>query len=451
MTSRLKPLTVLLATALAANFSAHSAHAADLLSVYRDAVAYDAQFAAARASLEAGREKAPQGLAGLLPVVVAGASTTKNDIDTQLRTPGATTTRREYNTNGWSVKLTQPLIDYSSWVTYSQAKLSVAVSEAQYEQARMDLMVRAAQAYFDVLLAQDAVATAQSLKTVTAEQLESAKRNFEVGTSTITDSHEAQSRYDLIVAQELAAINDLTVKRHTLESLIGKPAPSLRTLRSGVQIMAPEPLDMGKWVEQADTGSPSIQVAQAGLAIASREISKQRAGHYPTLNLVATSSHSAQNKYALSVAPFSGIDTDSRTVGLELSLPLFTGGYQVSKQREAVSLKDKAQADLDYAQRSVQLGVRQAYLGVTSGLAQVKAYEAALTSSQSSLDSNKLGYEVGVRINIDVLNAQSQLYDTRYKLSKARFDTLLASLKLKAATGNLNEKDLDGINALLGE
>ena len=208
---------------------------------------------------------------------------------------------------------------------------------------------------------------------------------------------------------------------------------------------------MGKWVEQADTGSPTVQVAQAGLEIAGREISKQRAGHYPTLNLVASASESAQSKYASSVAPFSGIDNKANTIGLELSLPLFTGGYQVSKQREAISLKDKAQADLDYARRSVQLGVRQAYLGVTSGLAQVKAYEAALTSSQSSLDSNKLGYEVGVRINIDVLNAQSQLYDTRYKLAKARFDTLLALLKLKAATGNLNEKDLDGINALLGE
>ncbi len=447
MTSQLKPIAALLAAAFAANF----AHAADLLSVYRDAVAYDAQFAAARASLEAGREKAPQGLAGLLPVIAAGASTTKNDTESRLRAPGASATDREYNTSGWSVKLTQPLLNYASWVTYDQAKLSVAVSEAQFEQARMDLMVRASQAYFDVLLAQDALATAQALKTVTAEQLESAKRNFEVGTSTITDTHEAQARYDLIIAQELAAINDLTVKRHALESLIGKQAPNLRLLRNGVQIMAPEPLDMGKWVEQADTGSPTVQVAQAGLEIAGREISKQRAGHYPTVNLGASASESAQSKYASSVAPFSGIDNKANTIGLELSLPLFTGGYQVSKQREAISLKDKAQADLDYARRSVQLGVRQAYLGVTSGLAQVKAYEAALTSSQSSLDSNKLGYEVGVRINIDVLNAQSQLYDTRYKLAKARFDTLLALLKLKAATGNLNEKDLDGINALLGE
>ncbi len=440
----------LLTGALLASF-AGSAVSADLLAVYRDAVAYDAQFASARAAVEAGREKLPQGRAGLLPSIGLGATTTWNDVDSTVR-PNTHLPTSKYNTNGWTVSLTQPLFRYQNWVAYTQSEMAVAQAEAQFEGARMDLMVRSAQAYFDVLLAQDVLATAQAQKSAIAEQLESAKRNFEVGTSTITDTHEAQARYDLITAQELAAQNDLTVKQHALETLIGKEAPPLKRLRSGVQITAPQPADMAKWVELADGGSPTIQIAQGAYEIAGREVDRQRAGHYPTLDLVATRGHGAQTATSASSSTFgAGVENDTSTVGLQLTVPLFAGGYTSSKHREAASLKDKAQADLDYARRSVQLAVRQAYLGVTSGLSQVKAYEAALTSSQSSLDSNKLGYEVGVRINIDVLNAQSQLYDTRQKLAKARLDTIAALLKLKAAVGSLSEKDLDGVNALLGD
>lgn len=429
------------------------AHGADLMSVYRDAVAYDAQFAAARASLEAGREKLPQGRAGLLPTIVAGAQTNWNENDTKARVAGTGTVSREYNTNGWQVKLTQPLVNYANWVTYTQSELAVAVAESQYEQARMDLMVRSAQAYFDVLLAENAVNTAEAQKAAIAEQLASAKQNFEVGTATITDTHEAQARYDLAVAQEIQAQTALTVARYALQTLVGKPTVALKGVRPGVGLAVPQPNDMGKWVEIGDTGSPLVQVAEANLEIASREISKQRAGHYPTLNLVASSGQSAQSKYAIGsnsvVGP--GADFDTNVVGLELTLPLFTGGYTSSKQRESISLKEKAQADLDNARRSTELGVRQAYLGVSNGLSQVKAFEAALISSQSSLESNKLGYEVGVRINIDVLNAQSQLYDTRYKLAKARHDTIMSLFKLKAAVGNLSDKDLEQVNSLLGD
>jgi outer membrane protein len=422
------------------------AHGADLMAVYRDAVAYDAQFASAKSALEAGREKLPQGRAGLLPTIGLASNTTWNEIRTTPRVTGAGEITTNYNSNGWTVSLSQPLFRWQNWVAYTQSELAVVQSEAQFGLARQELIVRAAQAYFDVLLAQETLAVAQAQKVAIAEQLESAKRNFEVGTATITDSHEAQARYDLTSAQEIAADNDLTVKRQVLRSVIGKEPDGLKNLKPGMQVARPQPDDIGKWVEMAESASASVQIYQALYEIAGREVQKQRAGHYPTLDLVATRGRqSATNSTTLGF----GTDSNVSTVGLQLSIPIFAGGAVASRDREAVALKEKAAADLDNARRTAALNARQAFLGVTSGLAQVKAYEAALTSSQSALDSNKLGYEVGVRINIDVLNAQSQLFDTRQKLAKARLDTLAALLKLKAAAGSLGEEDVAAVNSLL--
>ena len=441
-----KTVFLLIAGGLSAGGLVNFAHGADLIAVYRDALAYDAQFASARAALEAGREKLPQGRTGLFPTIGLAASTTWNDVDTTRRVSGATETNTQYNNNGWTATLTQPLFRWQNWVAYTQSELAVAQAEAQFALARQDLTVRAAQAYFDVLLALDTLAVAQAQKVAIAEQLESAKRNFEVGTATITDTHEAQARYDLTSAQEIAADNDLTVKRQVLRAVIGKEPEGLKNLKPGVQLVRPQPDDIGKWVEMAESASAPVQVSQALYEIAAREVEKQRAGHYPTLDLVATRGRSsASNSTTLGF----GSDSNSSTIGLQLAIPIFAGGGVVSKDREAVALTEKAAADLENARRTAALNARQAYLGVTSGLAQVKAYEAALTSSQSALDSNRLGYDVGVRINIDVLNAQSQLFDTRQKLAKARLDTLVALLKLKAAAGSLGEDDVAAINALL--
>ncbi|MBX3648458.1 MAG: TolC family outer membrane protein [Rhodocyclaceae bacterium] len=436
-------------TLFALALTAAPAFAADLLQVYRDAIEYDAQYASARAARDAGLEKLPQGRAGLLPVISATASTTKNDVDFQRRTAGAPSVDAQYNTNGYQLTLTQPLFRWQNFVQYDQSKLQVTLAEAQFVQARQDLILRVSQAYFDVLLAQDSLNLAQAQKKAIAEQLESAKRNFEVGTSTIVDTHEAQARFDLVTAQELAAQNDLEIKRQALNQVIGKVPERLNALRPQVQLQRPQPDDIAKWAESAETGSPLVAVQQAAYEIAEKEIGRQRAGHYPTLDLVATRGRSsATGGLALGV-PAPGSDTHTTTVGLQLSVPLFAGGAVMSKEREAVALREKARADLDTTRRSAVLGARQAYLGVTSGMAQVKAFEQALVSNQSALDSNKLGYEVGVRINIDVLNAQQQLFSTRRDLAKARYDTLLAQLKLKAAAGTLGEDDVQAINALL--
>lgn len=425
--------------------SALSAQSADLLQVYRDATTYDAQYAAARAARAAGLEKLPQGRAGLLPTLGLSANTTWNDVESTARSTGVTT-GREYNSNGWNVALSQPLFRWQNWVGYQQSELAVVLAEMQFAQAGQDLILRVSQAYFDVLLAQETLATAQAQKTAFAEQLEAAKRNFEVGTATITDTHEAQARHDLAVATEIAAENDLAVKRQALRTLTGKEADTLKGLRSGVQIGAPQPADIGQWVSSAETGNLGVQIAQTSLDVSGREIERQRAGHYPTLDLVATHGKTGSG---FSSTTGSGVDSKSSTIGLQLAVPLFAGGAVSSKEREAAALNEKARADLDNARRQASLGAKQAYLGVNAGLAQVRALEAGVASSRLAVESNKLGYEVGVRINIDVLNAQSQLFDTQQKLAKARLDTLIAQLRLKSAAGTLSEADLAAINALL--
>ena len=428
--------------AVAALF-APGARAGDLLQTYREALANDSQFAAARSQLDAGRERIPQGRAGLLPTIGLTANTNWNDVELKQPTSAAT----QFNSNGYSLQLSQPLFRWQNLVAYDQSKLQVAQAEAVYSQARQDLILRVSQAYFDVLLAQDTLTVAQGQKKAIAEQLEQAKRNFEVGTSTIVDTHEAQSRYDLTVAQEIAAQSDLDIKRQALRQVIGKEPEALKVLKSTVQMSRPQPDDIQQWMSAAEQSSYAVQVQQAALEIATREIERQRAGHYPTVDLVASRNQSkGLSSGGISLGT---TESNSNVIGLQLAVPLYQGGLVVSREREAVALKQKAVSDLESARRSAALSASQSYLGVSSGAAQVKALEAALVSSQSALDSNKLGYEVGVRINIDVLNAQQQLYTTRRDLYKARYDTLLAQLRLKAASGALGEDDVQQINALL--
>ena len=431
--------------ALALLLASGAAHGADLLQLYRDALAYDAQYASARSQLEAGREQIPQGLAGLLPNIGLSANASRNFVD--VKQP--LSAHLNFNTTGYALQLTQPLFRWQNWIQYDQAKLQVAQSEIQFASARQDLILRVAQAYFDVLLAQDTLGVNQAQKKAIGEQLEQAKRNFEVGTSTIVDTHDAQARYDLATSQEIAAQNDLEVKRQALRLIVGKEPEALRPLKESVEIQPPQPADMQKWVETAEQSYP-VQLQQATLDIAARDVERNRAGHYPTLDLVATSSYNNQGASTVAFAA-TPIETYTNSIGLQLAIPIYQGGAVNSRVRQAAALRDKAAQDLENARRTAAQAARQAYLGVTSGIAQVKALEQAVVSSQSSLDSNKLGYDVGVRINIDVLNAQQQLYSTRRDLASARYTTLLSQLRLKSAAGTLDEDDVRAVNALLAQ
>ena len=420
---------------------ASPAFSADLMQVYRDALAADAQYAAARATAAAGREKLPQGEAGLMPTISASANTIWND-NNYLSRPG---TDARFNSNGYSVNLTQPLFRLQNFVQYGQAQYQVAQAEANLAQARQDLIVRVAQAYFDVLYAEENLKAVRANKAAIAQQLAQAKKNFEVGTATITDAQEAQARFDLASAQEIAADSDLEVKRQVLQVIVGKDPGELNRLRADATLSPPQPAALAPWVEAAEKDSFTVQAQQAAAEVATREVDRNRAVRYPTLDAVAayTQNNAAQTQFSPN-----RFESTVRQVGLQLNISIFQGGMVSSKIREAVANRDAALATLDNARRNAALAARQSYLGVVNGIAQVSALEAALVSSKSALESNKLGYEVGVRINIDVLNAEQQVYLTRRDLARARFDTLLAQLRLKAAVGSLGEEDLQRVNAL---
>ncbi|MBR7747410.1 TolC family outer membrane protein [Undibacterium baiyunense] len=433
----------IIATFIATAFISLNAGASDLLQIYKEALVNDAQFSAARASKLAGQERSVQGRAGLLPRVnlTANANRTRSEFDPDV----GSTVKSTNNGNTMSLSLTQPLFNWGSWETYEQSKLSVISTDLQFAAAQQDLMLRVSQAYFDVLAAENTLKTLQAQKVAVAEQLASAKRNFEVGTQTITDTHEAQSQFDLITAQELAGQGDLDVKRAALRQIIGKDAGDLAKLKDGVQLTAPVPAQLNDWVTTAEKQNFVVATSQIGLEVAQREIKKNRAGHLPTLDLTATTGRNSVNAGATTPSGYA----KPTTIGVTLNVPIFAGFSTDSRVRESIALEDKARNDLETARRNAAQAARQSYIGVVSGLAQIKAFEAAEISSQSALDSTKLGYQVGVRINIDVLNAQQKLSNTRQSLAKARYDSIMSGLRLKAAAGSLKEADLAEVNALL--
>ena len=426
------------------------AGAADLLRIYRDALANDATYASARATRDAGLESLPQGLAQILPTLNATAFTQYNDIAIAFR--GVSPEQYQYrlgNSNGYTVTLTQPLFNWQNIQAYKEAGFKAVQAEATFGQATQDLIVRVAQAYFDVLASQDSLAFIQGQKVAISEQLAQAKRNFEVGTATITDTHEAQARFDLATSQEIAAQSDLEIKKRTLQQIVGKFPERLEPLKANIELNPPKPNSMEDWATAAASQGYPVRTQEAALEIAVREIERIRAGHLPTLSIVGSA---GQNSTSISATASSNAASDSinRTIGLQLAVPLYSGGSVSSQVRQAVANREKAQQDVEGARRTAALTARQSYLGVTNGMAQVKALEAALVSSRSALDSNKLGYEVGVRINIDVLNAQQQVFSTLRDLSRARYDTILNGLRLKAASGTLGEADVEEVNRLLG-
>lgn len=432
-----------LAVMLVLGTLATGAQAQSLVQLYEAARGFDATYLAARSQYDASLAQAAQARAGLLPQagLAAAASWARREVSNYGALDG--------NSNNQSATLSasQPLYRPANRITNDQAELSVDIAKARLTLAEQDLIVRTSQAYFDVLAAQDTLAFVQAQKTAVAEQLAAAKRNFEVGTTTITDSREAQAQYDLVLAREIAAENDLRVKKLALNQLVGRPSVEPRPLAAPVALPEVVPADPQAWVDRNVGTHPTILQATRNLEIAQLETSKAEAGHKPTLDLVG------QYQVArgpMTTLPIPGnVRTNTASVGVQFNLPLFAGFAVQNRVKETLALEEKARSDLEAARRGVDLSTRSAYLGVVSGQGQVRALQAAEASSQSALDANRLGYQVGVRINIDVLNAQSQLFQTKRDLAQARYNVLLSSLRLRQASGALLPEDLLPIDSLL--
>jgi len=445
---RLLPLSAALAS-LFATLLALPAQGQTLNELYESARGFDATYQGARAQYDASVARAAQAKAGILPAVGLTAGVTRNNLDIDTLTgPGrGTTTPRDFTTQNIGINATQPLYRPANWATYEQGKRQAEIAQSVLTIAEQDLIVRVSQAYFDVLASQDSLTLVRAQKVAVAEQLASAKRNFEVGTSTITDTREAQARYDLVIAQEIAAENDLQVKKVVLDQLVGRPGSVPVPLAQPVVLPTATPANIEAWVAQAEEAHPAIRQAQLGLDVAGLEIRKAEAGHKPTLdaNLGYNVTRNPQGTSTSTV----GTRIDAASVGVVFNLPLFAGFATENRIKETLALEDQSRSVLEGTRRSVAQATRAAYLGLVSGAGQVKALEAAEASSQSALDANRLGYQVGVRINIDVLNSQSQLYQTKRDLAQARYNVLLGNLKLRQANGTLTVDDMNAINATL--
>ena len=447
-----RPLARACALAVLGMASSLGAQAENLIDLYQSARGYDAAFLAAKSQFDAAQFKADQARSLQRPSVNLQATVKRNRLESSLPdTPngfGGTTSYDSTSTNSQlAVAARQPLFNMGNAAKVSQAEASLNAAQADLKMAEDDLVARLAQGYFNVLAAQDVLATAKDNKKALAEQLASAKRSFEVGNSTITDTREAQARFDLATAQEIAATNDLRVKHIALDQLVGRADVKPNPLRTPVNLETLDPGQIAPWVQNTGT-APMVRKAEVGLKVAQLEVDNARAGHMPTLDAVAQVARTHIDSTNALAKAQSGAGT-AGSIGLEFNMPLYAGHAIQNRVRETLSLQDKAERDLDNARRSVELGTRQAYSGVQSGLAQVKAYEAAESSAKLALEATQLGYRVGVRINKDVLDAQTQLTNTQKDLYKARYDVIIGAIKLRQAAGTLTANDLAELNKLV--
>jgi outer membrane protein len=419
-----------------------AAHAQSLRELYDAARAYDATYLSVKAQAESTQYRIEQAEALLRPNVALQGSAAR----TQSHTP--LSGNRNLNAIAAGINASQPLINRASGLQIEKARKSLDVAQADLANAEQDLIVRLAQAYFDVLGAQDTLGTAQANKKAIGEQLASAKRNFEVGTATITDTREAQARFDLATAQEIAADNDLRSKRIALDQLVGRSGVAPLPLLTGMPLPDGAQNGVEAWVAKVEQ-APTVRKALAGYEIAKVETLRTQASQQFTLDLEGSVASAHNSGTSAASAGGKGISNNAK-LGVTLRMPLYTGGSLQNQVKEALSLEEKARNDLDAARRAVAQVTRQVYFGVQSGQAQVRALQAAESSTRLALEATQLGYKVGVRVNLDVLNAQTQLFTTQRDLSKARYDVLVNGLRLRQAAGVLSVSDIDSVNQLLG-
>ena len=419
-----------------------TAQSGGLIDAYRLALESDPQLRAAEAARGALGEASPQSLALLLPSLNLSANTSDNATESSGSTITAFNTDEDYNSHGYNLTLTQPIYHHDYWVGLRQADATVAQAEADYAAAKQDLIVRVATAYFDVLAAQDTLEFARAEKDATARQLEQAKQRFEVGLIAITDVHEAQAQYDLTVAQEITAENSLANTREALQEITGQYDENLQVLLDEIPLRTPNPNNIDEWVTQAREQNLSLRAAQFTATAAKEEINRQRAGHYPTLDFVATQSNSFSHSST-------GRETDSETLALQLNVPLFAGGAVNSKTREASYRSDEARHRLEQTRRNVKRQTRDAFRGVIAGISRVKALKQAVISSDKALEATQAGFEVGTRTIVDVLLSQRELFRAQSAYSRSRYDYLLNAFRLKQAAGSLSLTDVEGINKLM--
>jgi outer membrane protein/protease secretion system outer membrane protein len=438
-------LACALATAALASWAQTSVM--DLKQVYQASLEQDATVRASRAAAESGRERVPQALAGLLPQVSASAGRNNNNLDTTapniLGAP--VTTNDRYMSDNRTVQLRQPLMNMQRWLQFKQAQSLVEETEANLDRELQNLVVRVAGAYFETLMADEQFELVQTqIKTYTA-LVDASQKALAAGSGTRTDIDDALSRLDMAKAQELEARQNQDLTRRQLQLLVNQPVNKIAKLNvAALQLKSPEPPNLDEWTRKAEQASPEVKALQARLEAARREVSKAQAGHFPTLDAVAQWSNSGSENITRINSRY-----ENKTIGLQLNIPIYAGGYVNSTIRQAVSEQSRAEETLEALRRDLGVRVHKEYRGVSEGVMRVKALEQAARSAEQMLRSTQMSQKAGSRTQLDVLNAQQQYTLALRDLAQARMVYLLSKVRLASLVGDDALVSIEQVNASL--
>ena len=411
----------------------------------------------AQANQLATNESRPQSIARLLPNVSANGLGSSDWLDNKkfrppLNDPNALTNpnsdyrgaSQSYWSFSYNLKLTQPLFHWDYWVQLSQSDNQIAQAEADYEAVFQKLMVRTAEAYFDVLSAKDTVDLILAEKHSISQQLDQAKQRFEVGLNAITDVYEAQAAFDDAIANEIEAVHNLENKKEALREIIGDNEVKLNSLGPTLPLVKPDPANIAVWSETAETNNFTVISALNKAEYSRKSIEVQRAGHLPQLDMVASYMGSDVNST-------SGFRGNTQSVGVQLNVPIFEGGAVNSRTRQASYQYEADKENLIAVKRAVKRQVTDAYNGVVSNISRVEALKTAVTSGESAVEASEVGFEIGTRTMVEVLAEQKKLFRTKRDFLRSRYDYLINSIKLKQASSELTQNDLEQINRLLSK
>ena len=441
-----KPFRTLTLTALLAG-TWGMAWSLDLQQAYDTALEQDASIRASRAAAKVGRERLPQARAQLLPTLSAGMGRSKNRLETTAPNllGQESTTNDNYFSYNKTVSLRQPLFNKQRWAQYRQAEAQVDQAEAVLADDLQKLGVRVSGAYFEALLADDQLALIQAQKTTYTTQLDAARKALAAGSGTRTDIDDAQSRLDMAIAQELEARQNQDYTRRQLETLINQPAGQLVTLDvERMPLLPPEPVRLEDWTRLAEDSSAELKALQAQLEAARREVEKAQAGHYPTLDAVAQWSDSGSENITRINARYV-----NRTVGLQLSVPLYAGGYVSSTVRQALADQERLTEALEALRRDLGVRVHKEFRGVTEGILRVRALEQAVRSADQLVLSTRKSFQAGSRTQVDILNVEQSRMQALRDLAQARYMYLVSRIRLQALVGGDREAAIAEVNAWL--
>lgn len=420
-----------------------SASAANLAEIYDLATRNDPVLKAAAAARSAALEAKPQSRALLYPALSFSASydRTREDVkETDIGTPGTTT----FNSSAYVLSLNQPLYNRDYFVRLRQADATVARADAVYRSAEQALIVRVAEGYFNLLDAHDNLEFARAEKNAIEQQLEQARQRFDVGLIAITDVHEAQAAFDLARAREIVADNRLASSQEVLYEITAQAIDAVAPLGAKIPLVSPEPADIEHWGNTALEQNFELLAAQFNERVARAEVSRQRAGHHPTLDLTASLGRFDDNGGVTGET-----EVEEGVIGLQFTLPLYAGGAVTSRTREAAYQLTQAREQLESQRRATLRQTRDAYLTIIAAINSVNALEQATVSAQSALDATQAGFEVGTRTTVDVLSTQSDLFRARREFALARYEYILNLLRLKQGSGLLVPADLEEVNRWL--